>query len=439
MTFEEARRRLLEQAAELEIDLEVLATSSRELRVDARDGQASDIGMSSSGGLGLRVIRNGRTGYAWTEELTDEALEWTLSEAVANAELQEPEQTASLPVGTALGRHDLLDEGLSAPLQDKKDAAISLERALMTDARVQALQVARYSENQSETEISSTRGVSGSYRAGHALLLTSLVMREGDSVKQGYSLDASTGFHALEPGRTAQQALTEVSRHLGARPLKTGRRRAIFEPDVTAALLGLLLQSLSGKNLAEGKSLLADRLGERIASEAVTLVDDPFFAGGLANRPFDAEGTPAERLVIIDNGVFRSFLHNSDTASRTGQRNTGHASRSYRSTLSVGPSNLILESGSGVTRADGTIIITDVMGVHAGANPITGDVSIQAMGLEVAGGELTPVDNFAIAFNLFRLLEQIEEVGDDPEWRPGFAGIVRAPSISVADLSFAGS
>src|SRR5690625_2197587 len=106
MTFEEARRRLLEQAAELEIDLEVLATSSRELRVDARDGQTSDIGMSSSGGLGLRVIRNGRTGYAWTEELTDEALEWTLSEAVANAELQEPEQTASLPVGIALGRHE---------------------------------------------------------------------------------------------------------------------------------------------------------------------------------------------------------------------------------------------------------------------------------------------------------------------------------------------
>src|SRR5690625_293126 len=187
MTFEEARRRLPAQAAELQIDLEVLAPSCAELRVDARDGQARDIGRSSSGGLGLRVIRNGRTGYAWTEELTDEALEWTLSEAVANAELQEPEQTASLPVGTALGRHDLLDEGLSAPLQDKKDAAISFERALMTDARVQALQVARYSENQSETEISSTRGVSGSYRAGHALLLTSLVMREGDSVKQGYS------------------------------------------------------------------------------------------------------------------------------------------------------------------------------------------------------------------------------------------------------------
>lgn len=439
MTRAEARQHLIERAGELGVDLEVLATTSRELRVDARDGQAADVGMSSSGGLGLRVIKAGRTGYAWTEELSPEALAWTLDEAIANAEIQEPDRSASLPAGNALGRQDLLDEGLSAPLEDKKQAAITLEAGISADPRLQAMQMARYSENQTEVEISSTRGASGSFRSGHAMLMTYLVLREGDSVKQGFDLQAANEFNRLDPGQTSLKALGSISRHLGARPLSTGRRRAILEPAITADLLGLLLESLSGKNLVEGKSLLDDKLGERIAAKTFTLVDDPAYPDGLGNQPFDAEGTRTERLVLIDEGVFRSFMHNSDTAARSGQRNTGHAQRTYRSTLGVGASNLILEPGAGVTRSDGSIIITDVMGVHAGANPISGDVSVQAMGLEVNGGELVPVDNFAISFNLFELLRKVEEVGDDPEWQPGFAGMYLVPSISIPDLSFAGS
>src|SRR5699024_9610667 len=143
-----------------------------------------------------------------------------------------------------------------------------------------------------------------------------------------------------------------IGRHLGARPMSTGRRRAIFEPDDTATLLQLLLFSLSGIILAEGRSLLADRLVQQVASTAVTVVDDPLLRIGLASRPFASQVTIAERLVIIDRGVLKSFLHNSETAAGTGQANTGHASLSYRSTLDVGPSNFYLEPSDGVTRSD---------------------------------------------------------------------------------------
>lgn len=440
MNTSEARTWLLERAADRGIDLEVLGTSERKLTVESRDGKPSDVSMSTSGGVGLRVVKDGRMGYAWTEELNEESLNWALDEATGNAELQEEGSMAALPVGQSLGRHDLLDEGLSAPLDAKKSAAIEYETAISAEPRLQALQTARYSESQSEVEISSTQGASGAFRTGHGLLMSAVVLRDGDSVKQGYGVDIKRDFHQLEPGRTALEHVGTISRHLGARPLSTGRRRAIFEPDITTTLLTLLSMSLSGKSLAEGKSLLAGKIGQKIASEAITLIDDPFVAGGLANRPFDSEGTPSQKLVIIDKGVFRSFMHNSDTAARTGQANTAHASRSYRSTLSVAPSNLLLQPGdSPVTKQDGTIIVTDVMGVHAGANPITGDVSVQAMGLEVSGGELSPVDNFAISFNLFNLLERVEEVGDDFEWKPGYAGIMGAPSIAVADVSFGGS
>ena len=437
MKVTEAKSWLLAEAGRRGVDLEVLATSQSKLTIQARDGATSDVGMATSGGIGLRVIKAGRVGYAYSEELTEEALRWTLDEAIGNADLQE-QGNAALPAGSALGRHELVDEGLSAALQEKKAATIQLERQLSADPRVQTMQNAGYTERRSEVEIGSTRGADGAYHVGHASLFGALVMREGESVKQGYEQDAKREFHQLDPGRTAQETLRKLGRHLGAKPLKTGRRRAIFEPDVVSTLLALFTYAVSGKTLAEKRSRLDGKLGSKVASELVTIVDDATLPDGLGSRPFDSEGTAARRLVIVEDGVLRSFIHNSDTAARTQQANTGHAARSYRGTLDVGTSNLLLLPGSGVTYGSG-LLVTDLMGVHAGANPITGDVSVQGMGLELIGGEQVPVDDFALSFNLFNLLERVEEVGDDAEWIAGWTGVAKVPSLAVDDVSFAGA
>lgn len=437
MNVREAKNWLLAQARARGVELEALSTTGRTLSVEAQDGAPSDVKLATRGGIGVRVVSGGSVGYASSEELTEEALGWALDEAIENASLQEG-GSAVLPGGGPLGRHDLLDEGLSAPLEDKVAAAVAMERAIARDPRVQALQIARYQEQESEVELGSTQGVDGGYRTGVSLLLTSMVLREGASVKQGFHVDATREFHQLDPGRTAIDALDKVGRLLGAKPLTTGRRRAVFTPEVVAQLLQLFFVSVSGKTVAEGKSRLAGKLGERVASDVVTIVDDATLAGGLASRPFDAEGTPAGRVTVVENGTLRSFLHNTDTAARTGQSSTGHASRSYASTLSVAPTNLILEPGSRIEAGDG-VLVTDLMGVHAGANPITGDVSVQGMGLETAGGETWPVEDFALSFNLFELLTRVEAVGDDVTWVPGMGGnVVSAVSMVADGVSFAG-
>lgn len=438
MTFEEAKRWLLAKAGERGVDAEVLGNTQRELRINARDGKADETTVSQRGGVGLRVVDGGRVGYASTEDLSEESLRWALDEAVDNTSLQAAGK-ATLPAGKALGRHDLLDEGLSGTMDEKLGMAIAVEQGLRADPRVQAVQYASYVESQFESHVGSTKGVDGSYRSGMAASLAGLVMREGESVKQGWQVDAVNDFHQLEPGRTAQLALDRIGRQLGARGLTTGRRRAVFEPEVVTTILQLLVYSLSGKSLAEGKSGLEGKLGERVASEAFTLVDDATLPRGLASRPFDSEGTPSKRVVLVERGMFRSFLHNTDTAARTGQQTTGHARRGYAETLGIGISNLVLEPGAGVSAGDG-ILVTDLMGVHAGANPVTGDVSVQAMGMETAGGETFPVDDFAVSFNLFELLKRIEEVGTDTVTRLSMmgTGAVSAPAIAVPDVSFAG-
>jgi PmbA protein len=435
VTRERALRYLLERAAELGIQVEVLSSESRELSIDSFEGNVSELKQANRGGVGVRAVVDGRVGYAWSEELSAEALDWVLSEARENALLQD-ERGGFLPDGTALGRTDLLSEGLSAPIEHKVERALELESELRNHRNFSRVSAARYLERETSQSLASSRGMQGEYRSGFAGLMASFVLREGDSVKQGFGMEAGQEFHSLDPGRTAQRMLARTDRLLNARPLATGRYRAYLEPEVVADLLRVLEYALSGKTLIEGKSRFQGKLGKRVASELVTLADDPDHPEGLANRPFDSEGTPSSRLTVIERGVLLSFLHNSATARETGQPNTGHASRSYRSTLGVSPSNLLLLPGQGVSLRDG-VVVTELMGLHAGANPISGDISLQALGLRVEGGESHPVENFVMSGNLFELFERVSAVGNEPEWAPQAA--VLAPLIEVESLSFGGA
>ncbi|WP_135256646.1 TldD/PmbA family protein [Thermus caldilimi] len=436
MTLEEAKRYLLRRARELGLQAEVLFQEERELSLRARQGILEEIKEARQGGIGLRVVAQGRMGYAYTEELSQEALEWALSEARDNALLADKE--SFIPPGQTLGSHDLLGEGLSAPLETKKQSALELERALREDPRTRSVLMGSYMEKEVRVALSSTLGTEGAFRTGLAGMGGSLVMGDGPSLKQGWDFKLAKEFHLLDPGRTALEIREKTARHLNARPLPTGRYRAYLEPKAMAGLLLVLSRSLSAKSALEGKSRLLNRLGERIASEWVTLVDDPTLEKGLLSRPFDAEGTPARRTVVVEKGIFKTFLHNAETARTLSQENTGHAFRTYRGILDVAPTNLYLEP-VGNLRLEKGVLITEFMGLHAGANPVSLDFSLQALGLWVEEGEARyAVENFAVAGNLLELLQAIEGLGDRLEWEVMGAAF-GSPLVAVAELSFAGA
>ncbi|HEU4743031.1 MAG TPA: TldD/PmbA family protein [Meiothermus sp.] len=438
MTYEEAKNYLLQKARQQGLEIEVLATENRELTLQAQGARLEQITQATQGGIGVRLVAGGKVGYAYTEERTPQALDWVLAEARENALLQSS-SGGFLPAGSAMGTHDLLGEGLSAPLEQKRQAALDLEGALRQDPRMKQVQMTRYTEDETQVRLGSTQGVSGAYRNGYSALMAYAVMAEGTSLKQGLELEVSKEFHALEPGKTALEFTHKVGRLLNAQPLKTGKYRAYFEPKAFGQLLAVMgTFMLSAKQALEGKSLLAGKIGQKVASELFTLVDDPTLPGGLASRPFDAEGTPARRTVLIEKGVLKTFTHNSETAHQMNTENTGHAARSYKGVLGVAPTNLYLEPGSGVRLSEG-VIVTELMGLHAGANPISGEFSLQALGLKVEGGEVAyPVENFTVAGNFLSLLQNITALGDKLEWEVMFA-VVGSPMVEVAELSFAGA
>jgi PmbA protein len=435
MTLEEARAFVLQEAKKRGIKAELLFQEKRERSYQAFQGRLEEAKEARQRGLGLRVEVEGRVGYAYTEELSPEALAWALEEARENALLSGKE--GFLPPGAPLGRHDLLGEGLSAPPEAKREAALALEAALREDPRVRVAQ-GGYQEVEAQVALASTEGAEGAYRFGVAVLFASVVMAEGASVKQTWEVEFSREFHALEPGRTALDLRQKTARLLGARPLKTGRYRAYLEPEAFISLLMVLAPMFSAKEVLDGKSPLMGRLGQRIASPLVNLVDDPTLEKGLMSRPFDAEGTPSRRTPLVEEGVLVRYLHNSETARRLGQENTGHAFRTYKGNLGVLPTNLYLAPGSGVSPRTG-VLVTEFMGVHAGANPVTGEFSLQALGLLLEDGEAHPVENFAVSGNLLELLERIEGVGQDLTWRLVGPFALGSPTVEVAELSFAGA
>ncbi len=439
MTVEQAKAYVLARARERGIDAEVVGQQGRELTARAHTGRIEQLTQAVKGGLGVRVVTGGRTGYAYTEELSTDALDWMLDEAVENAGLQQATD-GFLPTGSPLGRTDLVGDKLKAPLEAKVGAALGFEGTLREDKRVKQVLIAAYTEREAEVAVASTQGVDGAFRRGAAGIGGSMVMQEGNSLKQGWDMKWVTNLQELDPGRIALEFTERTGRLLGARPLKTGRYPAYFEPKAFIHLLSFFWLMWSGKMVMEGKSPLAGRMGEQIASPLVTIVDDPTMPGGLLSRPFDDEGTPSRPLVLVEGGILRNFLHNSETARALKAQNTGHAFRRYSGVLGVSTMNTALRPGSGMAMGQG-VLVTEVSGVHAGANPISGEFSVQGLGLWVEGGEVVyPVENFAVAGDFLSLLNDITALGDTLQWEFGMmGGAFGAPLVAVGGLSFAGT
>ncbi|MGH2403829.1 MAG: TldD/PmbA family protein [bacterium] len=440
MSVDEARRHILDRARAHGISAEVVGQRRRDLTARASQGRLEQLTQAVSGGVGVRVDVDGRVGYAYTEELSPEALDWMLDEAIENASLQERGE-AFLPAGSPLGHQDLVGKSFDAPLQAKIQAALGFEGTLREDKRVMGVELADYDERVWDISVASTEGADGSYRRGAAGLSAFFVMQDGASRKQGWDRQWVTDLASLDPGRTALEFTERTGRLLGARPLATGRYPAYFEPKAFIDLLAAFSPMWSGKAVMEGKSRLAGRLGEAISAPILTLVDDPTMRAGLATRPFDAEATPARPLTLIEDGVLRAYLTNSEVARALRLENTGHAARGYRGTLTVAPSNLYvrpLQTGSGLKPQRG-VLITEVSGVHAGASAITGQFSLQGLGLWVEGGEVAyPVENFAVAGDFLTLLREITGLGESLEWKMWGGTALGAPLVGVAELSFAG-
>lgn len=427
---------------------EAYAGESRHTEVKARRGQVDSLSRAESRGVGVRVFVDGRLGYAWAADPDLDEAAALLVAARESAGYAGPDEANVLPEGgRAEPLRGLFREGQAELDPERKvRLALDLERsAVSSDPAVKRVEEVMYGDAVSRVAIASTRGVDASYeRTDCWCVVSALAERDGEA-QSGFSFRLARELDELEWEDAAAEAARRGARLLGSRKPNTERVPVVLDPWAAASFLGVLARALSAEEVQKGRSLLADLIGERVASQAVTLVDDGRLLEGPSAAPVDDEGVPATRTDIVQAGTLRSFLHNTTTARRAGALSTGNASRpSYRGVPGVAPSNLFLQPGDldpeAVLRKAGRgVFVQDVKGVHSGANPISGEFSVGATGLRIEGGELgEPLREMTIASTVPEVLQGIEAVGSDLRFFPAGGGLGTC-TLLVGEMTVAGT
>lgn len=422
--------------------VEVYIESARTLSIRVRNGDLETVQEASTAGAGLRVFVNGRMAFASTNDLREPALDQAASRAVAFAATTTADPNNVLPSDPGVTAVDgLYDASLTkVPMERKIELATRLEALAMKEPGITKSAGAGYGEAERETFLANSNGLAKHYRESSCSLGVSVVAEKGDQKQPGSESASRRLFADLPPAADlAAKAAREAVELLDPRPVKTQRASVIVHADVAVSILGGVLQAVNGEQVAQGASFLGSRLNQQVASPLVTLIDDGTRAKGMASRPFDAEGVPTGRRVIVEKGVLKGFLYNTAVARRAGVASTGNAVRSgFTSLPTIGPHNFYMVAGgtplAEIIKATKVgLLLRNVTGY--GINPVNGNFSGGASGLWIENGTIVfPVKGLTIAGTAAEMLNGIDRVGTDLDLNRSFA----APSFRIREMQIGG-
>jgi PmbA protein len=433
-------------------DAEAVAREGDEFSVNVRMGEVETLKESGSRGLGLRVFLGRRSGSASTSDLTAEGIRQLVEGALALAAVTEGDPFAGLPDAGEFGTvqdnlHLYYDDVYSLGGAERIEWARRAEAAAMSaDPRITNSDGGSFDAATGRKALANSRGFVGSYRTSYAGVAAAPLAKDADGKMQrdGWWSSARRLSDVESPESVGQEAARRTLRRLGARRVATQSVPIIFAPETARTLIGSVFEAASGDAIWRGASFLAGKLGETIAAPGLMIVDDntmllPTGVGAFGSSPFDDEGLPSQRTLVVENGVLRNYLLNTYTARKLGMKSTHNAARGLAGAPGVGCGNLYLEPGKvtpeeilgGVTAG---LYVTSLMGF--GTNMVTGDYSRGATGLWIENGELThAVEEVTVAGNLAEMLRNVTAIGNDLVFR----GSVASPTLRVDGMTIAGA
>jgi len=435
-------RRALDSGA---ADAECTIAEGDEFSSSVRMRELENLKEAGSRGAGLRILIGQRTGSSYTSDLSAQGIERLVKSAIELAEVTTDDPHAGLPepdeLGSLAGDLRLYSRDLDG-LETADRVALARraeEAALSSDARISNSEGAAFDCYAGRHIFANSRGFLGEYRTSSCSLSVTPVAREGESMERDYWYHSARSLAQLEPpeqiGRTAA---ARALRRLNPVKVPTKKVPVVFEPRVAASLIGDIFDAVHGMAVYRHESFLAGKLGERVASEKLSVIDDATLPGLFGTSPFDDEGVASRRTVVLERGVLRSYLLNTYAARKLGMKTTGNAARGLAGNAGIGHGNFFAEGGvqsperivAGI--ADG-FYVTELIGM--GVNIVTGDYSRGAAGLWIRNGELAfAVSEVTVAGKLQDMLMSVEELGNDLEFR----GSVAAPTLKIGEMTVGG-
>lgn len=434
---------LLEVSTAHKLDLEVLGSERASTAISFQARKMEQFSFSETRQLGVRLIAGQHEGVAYTESLDRESLDELIDEAQANAKMIHRQWIADLHVPSALPEmKDLFNPDLEkVPLEEKIKEAAKIESAgLEYDRRISNVAYARYGDARQQTWIANSKGLRGSYKTNVCFAYARCLAKDGDNNVMGGEYEIHHGFDHLSGSRVAEAAARKTIERMGATRPTTGKYTVVFENRIAEALLGLVTNYFSAKAVDEKTSPLSGKIGQKIFSARLNLIDDPFLKNGTGTRPFDDEGYSSRLTPLVEDGVLRCFLTNSVLARKLKMEHTASAARTPSTDLEVNASNIVVKPGQqsfeNLVNADQkVIVVTEILGT-AGFRATSGDFSIPIEGhLYENGKRVRPLRDFLMSGNILELLSSIEAVGND---LLAPVGTVVSPSIMVRNLNIAG-
>ncbi len=433
-------------------DAEAVAREGDEFSVNVRMGKVETLKESGSRGLGLRALLGKRSGSASTSDLTPEGIRQLVEGALALARVTEEDKFSGLPETAEFGSvpddlHLYYEDVYSLPGPERIEWARRAEAAaLAADPRITNSDGGSFDAATGRKALANSRGFAGGYRSSYATIAAAplAVDANGKMQRDGWWSSARSFAHLDSPEAVGAEASRRALRRLGARRVATQRVPIVFAPETARSLVGSLFEAASGDAIWRGASFLAGKLGEQIAAPGLTVVDDntmllPTGAGGFGTSPFDGEGLPSQRTLVVENGVLRNYLLNTYAARKLGMRSTHNAARGLAGAPGIGCGNLYLEPGKLtpdqiVGDISAGLYVTSLMGF--GVNVVTGDYSRGATGLWIENGRLThAVEEVTIAGKLGEMLRGVTAIGNDLVFR----GSVAAPTLRIDGMTIAGA
>jgi len=426
-------------------EADVFIQLDRESEVVTRMSKIENLKESISQGLGIRVFKGSKLGFCYSSDFSPKSVKELAKKAIEISEITSADEFNGLPHidnGHPLPALELYDNQIRDISTDRKiEMCMEMEQATFDyDKRIQNSEGAGVYDGDSTTAIASSIGGYRAYKSSYCYLICNPIAVEDGKLQAGSWHSAKRFFNELDPPKKiAQIAAERTVRMLGARQSHTAKAPVVFDTMTAASMISSILGALDGDTVFKGASFLGGKLGQKVASDLVTIVDDPLLVRGLGSSPIDGEGIPTWRKEIIAGGELQRFLYDTYTSRKAKTSSTANARREYESLPSIGPFNFFMERGKSsfeeiIKSVKNGLYLTSLMGF--GANTVTGDYSLGGSGLWIENGEFAyPVEGITVAANMLDILKGIDMVGNDLI----FMGPTASPTFRVAEMTISGA
>lgn len=430
-------------------DMEIFVQDSNRLQINAFNGEIDSYNLAEERGLAFRGIFDGKMGYSFTEKIDESSIDMLIKMAKGNSKVIEAEdQEEIFPGSYEYPQYLGYSEGLNS-IDNKDKVKFVLEMESLPkkiDKRVIAVPHSVFITGEESKLMFNNKGLNISSKNNLAASYVSVLATDGKSNKSGLAFIATKDYSKMSPEELVKEAVEDAVSKLGSRSIKSDRYPVVLKNTQMASLLSVYWSIFSAENVQKGLSKLKDKLEQSIAAANITITDDPLMEEGLSSATFDGEGVATFKKEIISKGELKTLLHNIKTAKKDNVKSTANGFKgSYKGTLSLAPFNFYMEPGSLsqddlFKKMDRGLYITELQGLHAGTNSVSGDFSLFASGFYVENGSVGfPVEQITVSGNFYELLKEIVELADDFKFSlPSGGGSFASPSVLISSLSVAG-